>query len=101
MKLLAAFKEYGYSNEIGPGVYDIHSPRVPSEQEIKDRIKAMLELLPEDLLFINPVSDMIDSTSSMTQPLRSFRTVVLRHVVGRRQKVCFVLCMFVIFVGLT
>ena len=57
MKLLAAFKEFGYSNEIGPGVYDIHSPRVPSEQEIKDRIKAMLELLPEDLLFINPVCD--------------------------------------------
>lgn len=56
MKLLQAFKEYGYSNEIGPGVYDIHSPRVPGEQEIKDRIKAMLALLPEHLLFINPVS---------------------------------------------
>jgi 5-methyltetrahydropteroyltriglutamate--homocysteine methyltransferase len=56
MKLLQAFKEYGYSNEIGPGVYDIHSPRVPSEQEIKDRIKAMLALLPDHLLFINPVS---------------------------------------------
>jgi 5-methyltetrahydropteroyltriglutamate--homocysteine methyltransferase len=58
MKLLQAFKEYGYSNEIGPGVYDIHSPRVPSEQEIKDRIKAMLALLPEHLLFINPVSSL-------------------------------------------
>jgi len=54
MKLLQAFKEYGYSNEIGPGVYDIHSPRVPGEQEIKDRIKAMLALLPDHLLFINP-----------------------------------------------
>jgi len=54
MKLLQAFKEYGYSNEIGPGVYDIHSPRVPGEQEIKDRIKAMLALLSDDLLFINP-----------------------------------------------
>ena len=56
MKLLAAFKEFGYSNEIGPGVYDIHSPRVPSEQEIKDRIKAMLELIPQSMLFVNPVS---------------------------------------------
>jgi len=54
MKLLQAFKEYGYSNEIGPGVYDIHSPRVPGEQEIKDRIQAMLALLSDDLLFINP-----------------------------------------------
>jgi len=54
MKLLSAFKQFGYSNEIGPGVYDIHSPRIPSEQEIKDRIKDMLQLIPDNLLFINP-----------------------------------------------
>ncbi|KAI0959491.1 hypothetical protein AcW1_004301 [Taiwanofungus camphoratus] len=54
MKLLKTFKQYGYSNQIGPGVYDIHSPRVPGEQEIKDRIAAMLEILSDDLLFVNP-----------------------------------------------
>ncbi|GJE84180.1 5-methyltetrahydropteroyltriglutamate-homocysteine S-methyltransferase [Phanerochaete sordida] len=54
LKLLNTFKQYGYSNQIGPGVYDIHSPRVPSEQEIKDRIAAMLQTLPADLLYINP-----------------------------------------------
>ncbi|TFY58410.1 hypothetical protein EVJ58_g6429 [Rhodofomes roseus] len=54
MKLLTTFKQYGYSNQIGPGVYDIHSPRVPGEQEIKDRIASMLEILPEELLVINP-----------------------------------------------
>lgn len=54
LKVLNAFQEFGYKNEIGPGVYDIHSPRVPSEQEIKDRIKSMLNLLPSDLLFVNP-----------------------------------------------
>jgi len=54
MKLLTTFKHYGYSNQIGPGVYDIHSPRVPGDQEIRDRVKAMLEILPESLLFINP-----------------------------------------------
>ncbi|KZW03763.1 5-methyltetrahydropteroyltriglutamate-homocysteine S-methyltransferase [Exidia glandulosa HHB12029] len=54
MKLLSAFQQYGYSNSIGPGVYDIHSPRVPGDQEIKDRVAAMLELLSPDLLFINP-----------------------------------------------
>ncbi|VDB96957.1 unnamed protein product [Peniophora sp. CBMAI 1063] len=54
MKLLKTFKQYGYSNQIGPGVYDIHSPRVPGEQEIKDRVAAMLQILPESLLFINP-----------------------------------------------
>jgi 5-methyltetrahydropteroyltriglutamate--homocysteine methyltransferase len=54
MKLLDTFKRYGYSNQIGPGVYDIHSPRVPGQQEIQDRVKAMLNILPENLLFINP-----------------------------------------------
>ena len=54
MKLLNTFKAYGYSNGIGPGVYDIHSPRVPSEQEIKDRIATMLATIPQDLLFVNP-----------------------------------------------
>ena len=47
MKLLNTFKQYGYSNQIGPGVYDIHSPRVPSEQEIKDRV-GFHELLYDD-----------------------------------------------------
>ncbi|KAK0453496.1 cobalamin-independent synthase [Armillaria borealis] len=54
MKLLNTFKTYGYSNQIGPGVYDIHSPRVPGDQEIKDRLKAMLDILPDSLLFVNP-----------------------------------------------
>jgi 5-methyltetrahydropteroyltriglutamate--homocysteine methyltransferase len=55
MKLITTFKHYGYSNQIGPGVYDIHSPRVPGEQEIRDRLKAMLEIIPGSLLFVNPV----------------------------------------------
>jgi 5-methyltetrahydropteroyltriglutamate--homocysteine methyltransferase len=53
-KLLGAFKQYGYSAQIGPGVYDIHSPRIPSEQEIKDRLKGIIEALPANLLFVNP-----------------------------------------------
>jgi 5-methyltetrahydropteroyltriglutamate--homocysteine methyltransferase len=55
MKLIKTFTQYGYSNQIGPGVYDIHSPRVPSEQEIKDRLQAMRAILPDPLLFVNPV----------------------------------------------
>jgi 5-methyltetrahydropteroyltriglutamate--homocysteine methyltransferase len=42
-KLLKVFVEEAYPRHIGPGVYDIHSPRVPSEQEIKDRIQEMLQ----------------------------------------------------------
>lgn len=54
LKLIETFRNNKYANEIGPGVYDIHSPRVPGEQEIKDRIAAMLEVLPRELLTINP-----------------------------------------------
>ncbi len=53
-RLLKIFKETGYTKEIGPGVYDIHSPRVPSEEEIGVQIKALLEVLPKEQLWINP-----------------------------------------------
>lgn len=53
-KLLKVFIDEAYPRHIGPGVYDIHSPRVPSEQEIKDRIEEMLQYLRVDQLWVNP-----------------------------------------------
>ncbi|KAM3552931.1 hypothetical protein MY1884_006943 [Beauveria asiatica] len=53
-KLLRVFVDSAYPRHIGPGVYDIHSPRVPSEQEIKDRIQEMLQFLKPDQLWIDP-----------------------------------------------
>ncbi|KAI9815011.1 MAG: methionine-synthesizing 5- methyltetrahydropteroyltriglutamate--homocysteine methyltransferase [Pycnora praestabilis] len=53
-KLLKVFVDEAYPRHIGPGVYDIHSPRVPSEQEIKDRIDEMLQYLKPDQLWIDP-----------------------------------------------
>ncbi|KAF8536893.1 cobalamin-independent methionine synthase MetH/D [Trichophaea hybrida] len=53
-KLLKVFEDEAYPRHIGPGVYDIHSPRVPSEQEIKDRIQEMLAYLKPDQLWIDP-----------------------------------------------
>ncbi|ETS78699.1 putative 5-methyltetrahydropteroyltriglutamate--homocysteine methyltransferase [Pestalotiopsis fici W106-1] len=53
-KLLGVFVEEAYPRHIGPGVYDIHSPRVPSEQEIKDRIEEMLQYLKPEQLWIDP-----------------------------------------------
>ncbi|PSR75299.1 cobalamin-independent synthase [Coniella lustricola] len=53
-KLLTVFVDSQYPRHIGPGVYDIHSPRVPSEQEIKDRIEEMLQYLRPEQLWINP-----------------------------------------------
>jgi 5-methyltetrahydropteroyltriglutamate--homocysteine methyltransferase len=53
-KLLKVFVDSEYPRHIGPGVYDIHSPRVPSEQEIKDRIEEMLQYLKPEQLWIDP-----------------------------------------------
>ncbi|CAD7288174.1 5-methyltetrahydropteroyltriglutamate--homocysteine methyltransferase [Campylobacter majalis] len=53
-ELLKIFKAVGYKQEVGPGVYDIHSPRVPSVQEQVEQIKALLEVLPKEQLWINP-----------------------------------------------
>ncbi|KAJ1982722.1 methionine-synthesizing 5- methyltetrahydropteroyltriglutamate--homocysteine methyltransferase [Dimargaris verticillata] len=54
LKLLGAFAAHGYPNAAGPGLYDIHSPRVPSVQEMVDRVQALLQYLPRDRLWLNP-----------------------------------------------
>lgn len=53
-KLLKVFVDEAYPRHIGPGVYDIHSPRIPSEQEIKDRIQEMLQYLGPEQLWVDP-----------------------------------------------
>ncbi|CAM3842767.1 5-methyltetrahydropteroyltriglutamate--homocysteine S-methyltransferase [Arcobacter cloacae] len=53
-RLLRIFKEVAYKQEIGPGIYDIHSPRVPSVEEMVKQIKALIEVLPKEQLWINP-----------------------------------------------
>ena len=53
-RLLRVFKEAGYRQEVGPGIYDIHSPRVPNVEEMVAQIKALQEVLPQQQLWINP-----------------------------------------------
>ena len=53
-ELLKIFRDVGYKQEVGPGVYDIHSPRIPSVEEIVVQIKKLLEVLPKEQLWINP-----------------------------------------------
>lgn len=53
-KLLKVFVDEAYPRHIGPGVYDIHSPRIPSEQEIQDRIQEMLQYLRPEQLWVDP-----------------------------------------------
>lgn len=54
MELLEAFVDFKYPNEIGPGVYDIHSPRVPSEEEMTSLLEKAARLIPHDNLWVNP-----------------------------------------------
>jgi 5-methyltetrahydropteroyltriglutamate--homocysteine methyltransferase len=44
----------GFSNSVGPGVYDIHSPRVPSTDEITTSLREALKAVPADRLWVNP-----------------------------------------------
>ena len=54
MELLRTFAEHGYPNDIGPGVYDIHSPRVPSVDEVSDLIEIALGSIPDRQVWVNP-----------------------------------------------
>jgi 5-methyltetrahydropteroyltriglutamate--homocysteine methyltransferase len=54
MELLDAFADFNYPNEIGPGVYDIHSPRVPSSTEMVKLLEKASAVIPVDQLWVNP-----------------------------------------------
>jgi 5-methyltetrahydropteroyltriglutamate--homocysteine methyltransferase len=54
LELLDVFKRSSYTNEIGPGVYDIHSPRVPSTEEMASNLEAASSVLAMDQLWVNP-----------------------------------------------
>lgn len=54
MELLDVFGEYKYPNDIGPGVYDIHSPRVPSDAEMVDLLKKAAVVIPKENIWVNP-----------------------------------------------
>ncbi|HDR0627531.1 5-methyltetrahydropteroyltriglutamate--homocysteine S-methyltransferase [Pasteurella multocida] len=54
MELLSAFGDFKYPNDIGPGVYDIHSPRVPKAEEIERLLRKALNVVPKERLWVNP-----------------------------------------------
>ena len=54
MELLDAFADFRYPNEIGPGVYDIHSPRVPSKEEMLVLMEKAWAVVPAEQLWVNP-----------------------------------------------
>jgi len=73
-ELLEGFREYKYPNEIGPGVYDIHSPRVPSTAEIVAGLTRMREVLDDRQIWVNPDCGL--KTRGWTETLPSLRNMV-------------------------
>ena len=54
MELLHTFAVYHYPNDIGPGIYDIHSPRIPTEAEIEELLQKASSVLSPSQLWVNP-----------------------------------------------
>jgi 5-methyltetrahydropteroyltriglutamate--homocysteine methyltransferase len=54
LAILDALKANHFETETGPGVYDIHSPRIPDTAEIEDAIREMLKRIPKEHLWVNP-----------------------------------------------
>jgi 5-methyltetrahydropteroyltriglutamate--homocysteine methyltransferase len=81
LELLDTFRRFRYTNEIGPGVYDIHSPRVPSIDEIRRNLQATCEVLDPSQVWVNPDcglktrrwEEVIPSLRNMVQAAREMR----------------------------
>jgi 5-methyltetrahydropteroyltriglutamate--homocysteine methyltransferase len=54
MELLDAFRQYQYPGDIGPGIYDIHSPNIPSQAEMEALIEKAALIVPIERLWVNP-----------------------------------------------
>jgi len=73
-ELLEVFQRFDYKNEIGPGVYDIHSPRVPSAEEMAEHLQASLGVLDTALVWVNPDCGL--KTRSYDECVPSLRNMV-------------------------
>jgi 5-methyltetrahydropteroyltriglutamate--homocysteine methyltransferase len=54
MELLDGFGDFSYPNDIGPGVWDIHAPRVPSQADMRALLEKAMEVIPPERLWVNP-----------------------------------------------
>ena len=85
MELLDVFDEFEYPNEIGPGVYDIHSPNIPTEQYMVALMRKAAERIPAERLWVNPDcglktrqwAEVIPALGNMVAAARSMRADVV------------------------
>src|SRR5690606_3550323 len=54
LEIVGTLRESGFRTRVGPGVYDIHSPRIPDAEELKQAIRQMVRMIGADRLWINP-----------------------------------------------
>jgi 5-methyltetrahydropteroyltriglutamate--homocysteine methyltransferase len=83
MELLHAFVDYRYPNEIGPGVYDIHSARVPTKQEILALLKKARDVLSAEQIWVNPDCGL--KTRGWPEVERALHNMVAAAAAARRQ----------------
>ncbi|MFN4291835.1 MAG: 5-methyltetrahydropteroyltriglutamate--homocysteine S-methyltransferase [Permianibacter sp.] len=84
MDLLEAFERFSYPNEIGPGVYDIHSPIVPSVAQIEALIEKAAQLIPKERLWINPdcglkTRQWPETEAALANLVQAARNLRIRH----------------------
>ena len=87
MSLLDAFADFAYPNEIGPGVYDIHSPNVPEVERMVELMRAAAERIPPGRLWVNPdcglkTRDWTETEAALVNMVSAAR--VLRALYARR-----------------
>ena len=80
MGILEALRRCAYPNEVGPGVYDVHSPGVPSQAEIEQRLAATIAILPLDRLWINPDCGLKTRRWDEVRPALTAMVATARHV---------------------
>lgn len=81
LQILKSLKDNNFKTEVGPGVYDIHSPRVPSVEEIKTALNKMLETVDKEKLWINPdcglktrgLAETVESLKNLVQAAKEIR----------------------------
>jgi len=81
MELLDTFEQYQYPNDIGPGIYDIHSPNIPSQAEMEALIEKAAQVVPLERLWINPDcglktrqwEQVVPALTSMVNAARTYR----------------------------
>lgn len=80
MELLDAFDRFRYPNEIGPGVYDIHSPNIPSVDSIIELMEKAAQRIPVERLWVNPDCGLKTRTWEEVKPALHNMIAASRHL---------------------